>query len=360
MADWFRYNVNLQKDSDMLHLLQTDGGFTFWWEGLICLAKAVADEDPDRWHGHLVTAAGVPLTEEDFVRTLPYYKRKHRQLVGQFIQTCLDRGMLVREPITNHTRTNHEASTNQPRTNHEADTNRARTEHEPHANVLRINNFSRWWRAPEKRSKSSSGEGFPKVPEAPKTPPAKTDFPQAAALQTDKQTDGQTDPPNPQGGPAAGAGGASSMLNNYRSLDPDTFGDVIDDMPEDTSKDNLLASTDETKLSSLLTVKQQKVLRGRADQLLQNLSPGGLARGQQEALWRYLETLPPPGWKDPPTTWAEHLCHWIKSAVHEVQTALAERKDHGIGNPAAVAIGRAKALGAEKIAEARAKVGKRG
>lgn len=320
MADWFRYNVNNQQDADLLYLLRVNGGFTFWFEGLICVAKAVADEDPERWHGHLVTPAGNPLTEEDFARILPQYSRKHRELVTNFLRTCRERALIT---------------------------------HEPDTNVLRINNFGRWWRAPEKRGKASSGEGLPKVSEQKKTPAAKTDFPQADALQTDKQTDRQI-PPNPQGGPAAGPGGPSSMLNHYRSLDPDTVGDVIDDIPEDTSKDDLPASDDKGKLSGHLTRKQFSILRGRADQLLQQLSPGGLARGQQMALWGYLDTPPPPGWPDPPERWAEFLCHWIKASVSEVQKTIAERKDHGIGNPTAVAIGRAKTFAAEKIAEARA------
>lgn len=343
----------------MLYLLRKNGAYTHWFLGLVCLAKAVADEEPERWHGHLVTSSGTPLTEDDLVELLPAVSRKHRVQVRQFVEACLERGLLRRESCANDPRMVRESCANHTRTDRESLANHSRIDRESSANVLRITTFTRWWRAPEKRAKPNTGAELPKAQQPQKAPPPKTDFPQADALQTDIQTDRQI-PPTPQGEPAGGREGAISKLDQYQTINPDTFGDPIEDYPEDTSKDEKPASSDPSKLSSLLTCKQQKILRGRADQHLQQLSPGGLARGQQEALHRYLDTLPPQGWKDPPTRWAEYLCHWIQGAVAEVSTALAERKDHGIGNPAAVAIGRAKTLAAEKIAEARARTGKRG
>lgn len=343
----------------MLHLLRTNGAFTFWFEGLVCLAKAVADEDPDRWHGHLVTPAGAPLTPDDLAGILPSVSRKHKLQVRQFVQVCLERGLLRYESVANPSRILSESAANPPRIPTESSVNPSVNPSESSVNVLFISGFGRWWRAPEKRGKASNGAELKPPPTPQKPAQTQTDFPQAAPLQTDIHTDRQI-PPNPQGGPAGGSGGASKMLQTYRTCDPDTFGDPIDEIPEDTSKDGRLASTDQSKLSGHLTVKEQRILRGRADQLLQNLSPGGLARGQQMALHSYLETLPPPGWKDPPSRWSEYLYHFIKRAVSEVEETLAERKDHGIGNPSAVAIGRAKTLAAEKIAEARAKAGKRG
>lgn len=329
MASWTRFDTEIHRDGDFNSLWKENIGFPWLFTALVSIAKQAADVDPDAWQGHLVSPTGRALSEEELIDLLPRFPRAHEKTCREFFAAVRRLGLVCAVSL-------HECGATVTRPEHDA----AQIAHEVGTKsapiVLQISDWFRWWQRPEKPAKSStersrrrrarlSKEAMQRVACNDATPPTDS---------TDKTV--QTIPPNPPRGEVD--------FLDAETIDPDT-------LPPDP-RGSEPASDDPEKFSSMLTRDQASALRGRAlREVVHKLSSGGLAQTQQVKLFGYLNTKPPSTWRESPGRWADHLLHFIVQGVAEIQDKLASKKNHGIGAPAAAAIGRAQALLAEFTAE---------
>lgn len=331
MASWTRFDTDLHRDGDFHSLWKENVGFPWLFTALVGIAKQAADVDPDAWQGHLVSPTGRALSEEELIDLLPRFPRAHEKTCREFFATVKRLGLVcavsLHECGATVTRPQHDSA----QIAHEVDTKCAEF-------VLQISDWFRWWQRPEKPVKSSTERSRRRrarlAQEAMQRDACNAATP--PTYSTDNTV--QTIPPNPR------CGGGDGMDFLEDSIDPDQA------LPDPRASEP--ASDDPEKFSSMLTRAQASELRARAlREVVYNLSPGGLAHAQQLKLFGYLNTRPPRNWREGPARWADHLLHFVVCGVTEIREKLASKKNHGIGAPAAAAIGRAQALLAEFSAE---------
>lgn len=312
MASWIRFDTDLPNlDADFADLLKANPVFPWMYMCLLAVAKKAADVDPDSWQGHLVSTSGRSLTVDHLAEFMPSSIRNSRQLTSKLIRTASDLGMLEWDSVRL---------------------------------CYKVTDWFRWFQEPKKTRQTSTQRVREHRQRVAGNATMKRD---ETRLQTDRQTVQTNNPLTPKGEPGG----------------EDTFGDDLDfedpvesSEPTPSPEDEVPASSDPSKFSSMLNRRQFRALRSSANQQLQHLSPGGLAASQAQALYAFLETRPPERWPDPPGRWADHLHHFVVQGVEHVKEQLAGRKKHGIGSPVAVAIGKAKAFCAEFVAELEAGV----
>lgn len=329
MASWNRIDTDIYRDGDFAALWQENPGFPWIFTALVAIAKAAADVDPDAWQGHLVTPSGRALSEAELSRLVPQFPRAHQKQMAEFFSLARGLGLICAVPLHECDATATEPKHDGDKIAHEVGTKSAQF-------VLQITDWFRWWQKPEKAAKSSTARSR-RHREKKALAAAQRVACNGATPPTDK-TDitVQTDPPNP---PGAEGDFLDAEFTDPESLPPDPRGQER-------------ASDDPTKFSSLLTREQALALRSKTLQEFQHLAAGGLARAQMIRVCGYLEAMPPVKWPHGPRRWADCLFHFATKAIKDVQHEMATKKNHGIGNPSAVAIGKAQTYCAEFQAEA--------
>lgn len=263
---------------------------------LAALAKEVADLDPDRWQGHLVSSTNCkPLTVQDMARAYPQSGRNRVAKMQEALNILVDKEILEWSEV--------------------------------HGCWV-IVDWLRWW----KKSAKPSTERVQRFREKRR---GETVAKRSETLAQDKHKDNNNNPLNPPEG--------ETGRPAVQSYDPD-----IDTANEEPEEDPRPASGDKRKLSSLLTVTQQRKLRQVCANRLQQLSPVLNPLARDKLFHELLEVLPPREWPHQPKNWASLIAQLINSAAEE--TAM-EMKRKVVQRPADYAIAIASAKLAEKLVE---------